>query len=150
MICPSVKICEFFFFFQFCNCWHVHCVQAITELCWCCVGEVKKKKKTPFGHQSPASLIGIGVQHVSDTGTLPKMACRCNLVGTLALGNSSIRSFIQTWMKKIGLIQLGCGFVQLSCVIQRSHNTSGIDFYCACYAFHTTTFFLVEYGICES
>ena len=33
------------------------------------VGE--EKKKTPLGHRSPASLTGIG--------TLPKMACRCNL-----------------------------------------------------------------------
>ena len=142
MICPSVKICEFFFSNFF-----TAGMSTMSKPLWSCVG---KKKKAPLGHQSPTSLIGISVRHVSDTGTLPKMACRCNLVGTLALGNSSIRRFIQTWMKKIGLIQLGCGFVQLSCVIQRSHNTSGIDFYCACYAFHTTTFFLVEYGICES
>jgi len=39
----------------------------------------KKKKKTPLGHWSPASLTGINVRHMSDTGTLPKMACRCNL-----------------------------------------------------------------------
>ena len=47
------------------------------------VGEAKKKKrkkkKTPLGHPSPTSLTGISVRHVSDTGTLPKMACQCNL-----------------------------------------------------------------------
>ena len=41
--------------------------------------EKRKKKKTPLGHPSPTSLTGISVRHVSDTGTLPKMACQCNL-----------------------------------------------------------------------
>ena len=39
----------------------------------------QEKKKTPLEHWSPVSLIGIGVRHVLDIGTLPKMACRCNL-----------------------------------------------------------------------
>ena len=43
------------------------------------VSEKRKKKKTPLGHPSPMSLTGISVRHVLDTGTLPKMACQCNL-----------------------------------------------------------------------
>ena len=49
------------------------------------VSEKRKKKNTPLGHRSPASLTGIGVRHVSDTGTLLKMACRCNHIHMYSL-----------------------------------------------------------------
>ena len=46
--------------------------------CQSYVGEANKKKK-PLGHRSPVSLTDIDFRQVSDSGTLPKMACRCNL-----------------------------------------------------------------------
>ena len=53
--------------------------------CRSCVGQAKKERKkkerkaTLLGHRSLVSHMGIGVWHVSDTSTLPKMVCRCNL-----------------------------------------------------------------------
>ena len=52
------------------------CVHAMSKLCWT---SEKKKKKTLLGHWSLVCRMGIGVWHVSDTNTLPKMVCRCNL-----------------------------------------------------------------------
>ena len=61
--------CSFFFFF---HCWCVHRIGALSK-------NRKKRKKTPLRHRSPASRAGIRVRHVSNTGTSPKIACRCNL-----------------------------------------------------------------------
>ena len=43
----------------------------------------KKKKRTHAGHRNPVSRTRSGVRHVSDTDTMPKMACPCNLAKPL-------------------------------------------------------------------
>ena len=72
------------------------CVHAMSELCWKSKKKKEKKKKrkeTLLGRWSLASHISIGVRHVSDTNTLPKMVCRCNLAST-----SLIVWFLLWWM----------------------------------------------------
>ena len=40
----------------------------------------KKNKKRLAGHRNQVSCTHIGVRHMFDTDTIPKMACPCNLV----------------------------------------------------------------------
>ena len=66
------------------HCWRVGRVGAASEPCRRRVGacrrnEKKKKKRTLARHRYPASRTRSGVRHVSDTDTMPKMACPCNL-----------------------------------------------------------------------
>ena len=62
-------------------------VRAVSEPCQRRVGACrrneKKKKRTHAGHRNPASRTRSGVRHVSDTDTMPKMACPCNLAKPL-------------------------------------------------------------------
>jgi len=62
LVSPSIKICDFFF------------IAGVLEPCRRSEKR-KRKKETLLGHWSLVSLTGSGVRH-----TLPKMACRCNLV----------------------------------------------------------------------
>ena len=62
------------------NLWFFFFIAGVSEPCQCrIVLEKWKKKKTLFGHWSPASCTRSGVRHVSDTDMSPKMACSCNL-----------------------------------------------------------------------
>ena len=69
-----------FFFFSLLACRSR--VRAVSKPCRRHVGEAKKKKKkkeTLAGHRNQVSHTSTGVRHVSDTDTMPKMACPCNL-----------------------------------------------------------------------
>ena len=67
----------FFSFFLFFHCWRVGHVRVVLASCR---RSEKKKKETLLGHQSSASHTSSGVRHVTNTNTLPKLACRCNLL----------------------------------------------------------------------
>ena len=68
-------------FLLFFHCWRVGAASepfgAVSKPCR--RSGKKKKKETLAGHWNQASRTRTGVRHVSDTDTMPKMACPCNL-----------------------------------------------------------------------
>ena len=54
-------------------------VKAVSAPCRRSEKKEKKKRETLAGHRNQVSHTSTGVRHVSDTDTMPKMACPCNL-----------------------------------------------------------------------
>ena len=79
------------------NSWHRvreanDCVHAMSELCWKSKKKKRKKEKEKR-HCSDDGVWRVISVSVSDTNTLPKMVCRCNLAST-----SLIVWFLLWWM----------------------------------------------------
>ena len=72
----------------------------------------KKKRERLAGHWNPASCTCFGVQHVSDTDMMPKMACLCNvdvvaigfLLWTQVINNNHINLFFLLWTWVINML----------------------------------------------